>query len=124
MTHSKFVFVGSKVAISPASGELQLQVKHQNGPVKQHSHREARYNYALLTELDEVEHCSFEFDCIELNHSVYVENVELACATSVKGRLRERLAIWKDIRASKWVLDVLRDGYSLTFMSWPQKAFF
>ena len=78
----------------------------------------------MPTELDEVEHCSVEFDCLDLNHSVYVGNVELACATPVKGRLRERLAFWKDIEASKWVLDVLRDGYSLPFMSLPQKAFF
>ena len=59
-----------------------------------------------------------------MNHSVNVENVELNCATPVKGRLRERLAFWKDIGASKWVLDVLRDGYSLPFMSLPHKAFF
>ncbi|KAK2549818.1 hypothetical protein P5673_029640 [Acropora cervicornis] len=60
----------------------------------------------------------------ELDHSVYVENVELACATPVKGRLREHLAFWKDIGASKWVLDVLRDGYSVPFMSLLQKASF
>ena len=84
----------------------------------------ASNNYALPTERDEVQHCSVEFDCLDLDHSVYVENVELACATPVKGRLRECLAFWKDIGASKWVLDVLRDGYSLPFMSLPQKAFF
>ena len=70
--------------------ELQLQVKHQNGPVTQYSHREASNNYVLATNMDEVEHCF-----------VYVENVELACATPVKGRLREHLAFWKDIGASK-----------------------
>jgi len=53
MTHSKFVFVASKAAISPASVNLQLQVKHQNGPVMQHSCREASNNYVLLTILDE-----------------------------------------------------------------------
>lgn len=90
----------------------------------QHSHREVSNNYVLPTDLDEVEYCSVEFDCVNLDHSVNVENVELNCATSVKGRLKERLAFWKDIGASKWVLDVLRDGYSLPFMSLPQKAFF
>ena len=124
MTRSNFVFVVSKAAILPASDELQLQVKHQNGPVTQHSRREASNNYVLPTELDEVEHCSVEFDCVDLDHSVNVENVELNCTTPVKGRLRERLAFWKDIRASKWVLDVLRDGYSLPFMSLPHRAFF
>ena len=74
--------------------------------------------------MDEVEHCSVDIDCVELDHFVYVENVELACATPVKGRLREHIAFWKDIGASKWVLDVLRDGYSLPFMSLPQKTFF
>ena len=72
MTGGNFVFVASEAAISPVNVELQLQVKHQNGPVTQYSH-----------------------------HFVYVENVELACATPVKGRLREHLAFWKDIGASK-----------------------
>ena len=48
--------------------------------------------------MDEVEHCSVEFDCVELDHCVYVENFELACATPVKdlksilhsGRILER----------------------------------
>ena len=74
--------------------------------------------------MDEVEHCSVDIDCVELDYFVYVENVELACATPVKGRLREHNAFWEDIGASKWVLDVLRDGYSLPFMSLPQKTFF
>jgi len=57
-----------------------------------------------------------------LDHSVNVENVGLACG--LKERLRLRLAFWKDIGANKWVLDVLRDGYSLPFMSLLQKNFF
>ena len=77
-----------------------------------------------MTEQNVVEHCSVEFECVELDHSVYVENVELACATQVKGRLREHLAFWKDIGASKRVLDVLRDGYSVPFISLLQKASF
>ena len=92
------------------------------GPVTQYSHREASNNYVLLTNMDEVEHCSVDLDCVELDH--FVENVELPCATPVKGRLREHLVFWKDIGASKWVLDVLRDGHSLPFTSLPQKAFF
>ena len=124
MTRSNFVFVTSEAAISPVNVELQLQVKHQNGPLTQYSHREASNNYVLPTNMDEVEHCSVDLDCVELDHFVYVENVELACATPVKGRLREHIAFWKDIGASKWVLDVLRDGYSLPFMSLPQNAFF
>ena len=124
MTRSRFVLVASKAAVLPASVALQLQVKHQNGPVTQHSCQEASNNYVLPTELDEVGHYSVEFDCVDLNHTVTVESVEFACATPVKGRLGERLAFWKDIGASKRLLDVLRDGYSLPFMSLPQKAFF
>ena len=91
MTRGNFVFVASEAAISPVNVELQLQVKHQKGPVTQYSHREASNNYVLPTNID----------CVELDHFVYVENVELACATPVKGRLREHLAFWKDIGASK-----------------------
>ena len=124
MTRSNFVFDDSEAAISPVNVELQLQVKHQNGPVTQYSHRESSSNYVLPTNIVAVEHRSVDLDCVELDHFLYVENVELACATPLKGRLREHLAFWKDIGASKWVLDVLRDGYSLPFMSLPQKAFF
>ena len=67
---------------------------------------------------------SGEFDDVEFDHSVNVNEVELACATPVKGRLRERLAFWRSIGASRWVLEVLKDGYGLPFMSLPQKAFF
>lgn len=87
-----------------------------------HSCREASNNYVLLTILDEVEHCSVEFDCVDLDHSVNVENVGLACG--LKERLRLRLAFWKDIGTSKWALDMLRDGYSLPFMSLLQKTCF
>lgn len=67
----------------------------------QHSHREVSNNDVLPTELDEVEYCSAEFDCLNLDHSFNVENVALInCATSVKGRLKERLAFWKDTGAS------------------------
>ena len=124
MTRSKFVFAASEKAILPLNVELQLHVKHQIGPVTQHSHGEANNNYVLLTEQDVFEHCSVEFECVELYHTIYVENVELACATRVKGRLGEHLAFWKDIGASKWVLDELRDGYSVPFMSLVQKASF
>lgn len=101
-----------------------IREEKRKSAVTQYNHREASNNYVLPTNMDEVEHCSVDLDCVELDHFVYVENVDLACATPVKGRLREHLAFWKDIGANKWVLDVLRDGYSLPFMSLPQKAFF
>lgn len=65
---------------------------------------------------DEVERCFVEFDCVDLDYFVNVENVELVCVISVKGRFREYFVFWKDIGVSKWVLEVLRDGYSLSFM--------
>ena len=91
MTRSNFVFVASEAAISPVNVELQLQVKHQNGPVLQYNHWEASNNYVLPTNMDEVEHCSVDLDCVELDHFVYVENVESACATPVKGDLESIL---------------------------------
>ena len=110
VTRSKFVFLASEAVISPVNVKLQLQLMHHDWPVTQHSRREASNNYVLPTELYEVEHCSVEFDCVELDHSVSVKNIELVCATPVKGRLKEYLTLWKDIGASKWVQDVLRDG--------------
>ena len=53
--------------------------------------------------MGEFEHCSVDLDRVELDYFVYAENVELACATPVKGRLREHLPFWKDIGASKWM---------------------
>ena len=62
VTRSKFFFVASEETILPLNVELQLQVKHQIGPITQHSHGEAKNNYVLLTEQDVVEHCSVEFE--------------------------------------------------------------
>ena len=51
-----------------------------------------------------------EFNCVEYDHSVDVDKVELVCITHVKGRLKERLAFWQSIGASRWVLEVLKEG--------------
>lgn len=64
-----------------------------------------------------------------LEESVYrgyleFENVDFACPTVVKGRLRENISFWQNIGASRWVLRVLQEGYSLPFISLPQEAFF
>ena len=45
-------------------------------------------------------------------------------ATVVKGRLRSNLKFWKNIGASTWVIDIIRDGYSLPFLEKPAKKFF
>ena len=36
-------------------------------------------------------------------------------ATVVKGRLHSNLKFWKNIGASTWVIDIIRDGYCLQF---------
>jgi len=38
---------------------------------------------------------------------------------NVKGRLRKRLKVWKDIGANKFILDVIENGYKLPFISTP-----
>lgn len=90
----------------------------------QYSYWEVSNNYVFLIDLDEVEYCFVEFDCVNLDYFVNVENVELNCVILVKGRFKECFVFWKDIGVSKWVLDVLRDGYSLLFMLLLQKVFF
>lgn len=90
-----------------------------------HNPREASNSESIHTVHDEVvSDFSGEVNCVDFEHSVNVDKVELACTTHVKGRLKERLAFWQSIGASRWVLDVLRDGYCLPFMSLPQRAFF
>lgn len=42
----------------------------------------------------------------------------------LKGRLKENIAFWKDIRASKWVLSVIENGYYLPFISLPAQMSF
>lgn len=73
---------------------------------------------------EEVYYYSGKMDSVEFDHSVNADEAELASATPVKGRLRERLAFWREIGASRWVLEVLKDGYSLPFILLPQKSFF
>ena len=118
--HSKSVFVASEVAISRANAEHPLWVKQPSGPEVRHNLQEINNRELVATDCEEDSYCSGELDCVEFN----LVEVELACAIPVKGRLRERLDFWKSIGASRWVLDVLSDGYSLPFISLPQRAFF
>ena len=118
--HSKSVFAASEVAISRVNAEHRLWEKQTSGPEVQYNLQEANNSESVATNPEENGCCSVELDCVDLNR---VE-IDLACAIPVKGRLRERLAFWKSIGASRWVLDVLSDGYSLPFISLPQRAFF
>lgn len=118
--HSKSVFAASEVAISRVNAEHRLWEKQTSGPEVQYNLQEANNSEFVATVPEENGCCSVELDCVDLN----LVEIDLACAIPVKGRLRERLAFWKSIGASRWVLDVLSDGYSLPFISLPQRAFF
>jgi len=41
----------------------------------------------------------------------------------VKGRLKENILFWESIGASEWVLDIIREGYKIPFVSTPMSAF-
>ena len=51
------------------------------------------------------------------------ENVVYSCVV-VKGRLSTDIDFWRDIRASNWLLKVIREGYCLSFVDLPSKRFF
>ena len=74
----------------------------------------------------EVNSDAMNFPQEENVHNGYLEfeNVDFDCPTIVKGRLRENISFWQNIGASKWVLRVLQEGYSLPFISLLQEAFF
>lgn len=44
--------------------------------------------------------------------------------TVVKGRLRSNLKFWENIGASRWVIDIIRDGYCLPFLEKPAQKLF
>ena len=74
----------------------------------------------------EVNSDAMNFPLKERVHNGYLEfeNVEFSCPIVVKGRLRENISFWQNTGASRWVLRVLQEGYSLPFISLPQEAFF
>ena len=74
----------------------------------------------------EVNSDAVNFPLEESVHNGYLEfeNIDFACPTVVKGRLGENISFWQNIGASRWVLRVLQEGYSLPFISLPQEAFF
>ena len=45
-------------------------------------------------------------------------------ATVVKERLHSNLKFWRNIGASAWVTDIIRDGYCLPFVERPARKFF
>ena len=53
-----------------------------------------------------------------------LQDLEPVSSIQVKGRLKENIAFWRDIGASKWVLSVIEDGYYLPFISLPARRSF
>ena len=94
MTRCKRVFAAFELAISRVSAELQLGAKDPNGPETVHNPQEASNSESIHTVHDEVVYFSGEVNCVDFEHSVNVDKVELAWTTRVKGRLKERLAFW------------------------------
>ena len=53
-----------------------------------------------------------------------LQDLEPVSPVQVKGRLKENIAFWKDIGASKWVLSVIENGFYLPFISLPARRSF
>ena len=53
-----------------------------------------------------------------------LQDLEPVSSVQVKGRLKENIAFWRDIGASKWVLSVIENGYYLPFISLPARRSF
>ena len=56
----------------------------------------------------------------ELSDFVYVTPKQPS--SGVKGRLKENIVFWEKIKASSWVLRVIREGYALPFIETPEKC--
>ena len=71
-----------------------------------HNPHEANNSESIHTVHDDVVYFSGEFNCVEFEYAVHVDKVEFACTRHVKGRLKERIAFWQSIGASRWVLGI------------------
>ena len=113
VTPNSCVFAAVETAISPGIVVHQLQAEVQDGARTMDNHLEVNSD-------------TVNFPLEESVHNGYLEfeNVDFACPTVVKGRLRENISFRQNIGASRWVLRVLQEGYSLPFVSLSQEAFF
>ena len=71
---------------------------------------------SLVSNVNNVDILDKEF---ELSHFVYVTPKQPG--SGVKGRLKENIVFWEKIKASSWVLRVIREGYALPFVETPEK---
>ena len=113
MTPKSCVFTAVEAAILPGIAVHQSQAEVQDGARTVGNHLEVNSD-------------AVNFLLEESVHNVYLEfeNVDFACPTVMKGRLRKNISFWQNIGVSRWVLHVLQEGYSLPFISLPQEAFF
>lgn len=60
----------------------------------------------------------------ELLHELSVHMLDSHSPVVVKGRLGANLTFWENIGASRWVLEIIRNGYCLPFLEQPNPKVF
>ena len=78
--------------------------------------REDNCLISLVSNVNNVDILDKEF---ELSDFVYVTPKQPS--SGVKGRLKENIVFWEQIKASSWVLRVIREGCALPFVEIPEK---
>ena len=65
-----------------------------------------------------------------LNSLIYLMSILVSVSRTTamlftcKGRLKKNVTFREQIRASSWILNILKEGYSLFFVELPPKIFF
>ena len=71
---------------------------------------------SLVSKVNNIDILDKEF---ELSDFIYVTPKQPS--SGVKGRLKENIVFWENIKASSWVLRVICEGYALPFVETPEK---
>ena len=107
------VFVAVEEDTSPAFVDRQSPTMNQ---VVLLSTSEDDRSKSLVKNVHNVDILDNEF---ELFDPVYVAPKQPS--SGVRGRLKENIVFWEQIKASSWVLRVIREGYALPFVEIPEK---
>ena len=107
------VFVGVEEDTSPAFVDRLSQTTNQ--VVLSPTSEDDCLN-SLVSNVNNVDILDKEF---ELSDFVYVTPKQPS--SGVKGHLKENIVFWEKIKASSWVLRVIREGYALPFVETPEK---
>ena len=107
------VFVAVEEDTSPAFVDRLSQTMNQ---VVLSSTSEDDCLISLVRNVHNIDILDKEF---ELSGFVYVAPKQPS--SGVKGRLKENIVFWEQIKASSWVLRVIREGYALPFVETPEK---